>query len=803
MQRVSGIGTFGAVSYRLLGGFSLLLTSIAATGQTSTATQTSSTTAQAEPGGGGLAEIIVTARRREERLQDVPQTVNAVTAESVEKLNILRFDDVQSVVPGLTLSSGNNGYTTAATMRGASYQVESGARPTVEFYLNDAPIESVFLFQTMYDLGQIEVLRGPQGTLRGRASPSGSITVTSHRADLDNFGGYADLTVTDQDRQDVQGAVNLPLIRDHLALRVAGLWDENQYNDVKSISNPRDPFEHSQSGRATLSWEANDALSGNVTYQLLHHRIYSYVQVESFSLSEPSTLPSSPLITPSARLGITDGANAPTQSMQIVTGNADYRFAGQKLSYVGAYNTEDVDALSPQDAANAVPNFEFEQNLHTHLNQRSHELRLSSEERLFGWMDYTLGGFISQRSVPNDVTQATLVGLPLPTGFHEITVVNTPINTQGNQEEKSVFGNLTAHIGDHLELAGGLRRIDWKDQNAVTVSGATLANTTKQDTPIVYNFSASYLLTDDFMVYTNYGKSWREGPNAIGIFRPLTPRLSEFTQLKNETSESYEVGFKSSFLEHRLRINASLYHQDFSNFLYRGPAVYYVNLTQAGAAPATFNFLANVDATVNGAELEIDYEPVDRWIINTSFAYSNGKIKNGLVACNDFNGDGIPDTNPIAPTVAQIAAAAGGSEAVATCRINDRLSTAPNLSGTLQSEYTLPISGSLDSFARGLYTFYGQNPQDPHNPYDNVSYYGLLNLYLGVRSNTGNWEVSLFGKNLANSAQVLSVGNGPQTTSYTNPITRSGATLSSLYATASVPPKREFGVNVRYIFGSH
>ena len=779
-----------------LAGSSLLAVACGATAQTT------ATTAPSVTNESGLEEIIVTARRREESLQDVPQTVNAVTSESVEKLNILRFNEVQSVVPGLTLSSGNNGYTTSATMRGASFQVESGARPTVEFYLNDSPIESVFLFQTMYDLGQIEVLRGPQGTLRGRAAPSGSITVTTHRADLHDFGGYADLTATDQDRQNVQGAVNLPLIRDNLALRVAGLWDENEYDDVRSIANPRKPFEHTQSGRATLSWEASDALSGNVTYQQLRHRIYSYFGVESFSLSEPTASPSNPFITPSARLAITDGANAPMQRMQLATGNADYRFAGQKLSYVGAYNLEDVDAPSPQDNANAVPDFEFYQRLHTHLNQRSHELRLASEERLFGWMDYVVGGFYSKRSVPNNVQQGTLVGLPAPTGFRVITVVNTPIATQGNQEEKSVFANLTAHIGDRIELSGGLRRIDWKDQNAVTVSGATLADVTKKDTPIVYNFSASYRLTDDVMVYANYGKSWREGPNAIGIFRPLTARLSEFTQLNNETSKSYEVGFKSSFLEHRLRVNASLFHQDFTNYLYRGPTVYYVNLTQAGAAPATFNFLANVDATVNGAELEVAYEPVERWVINASLAYANGKINNGLVACNDFNGDGIPDTNAITPTVAQVRAAAGGEE-VAACRINDRLSTAPNLSGTLQSEYSLPITGSMGSFVRGLYTVFGENPQDPHNPYDNVPYYGLLNLYLGIRSNSGAWEVSLFGKNLANSAQVSAVGNGPQTTGYTNPITRLGGRLPSGYATVSVPPEREFGVNLRYIFGSH
>src|SRR3546814_10361249 len=80
----------------------------------------------------GIAEVIVTARRKSESLQDVPQTVNAVSNETLQKLNIQKFEDVQSIVPGLTMRAGTTGYTTAATIRGASFQVESGSSPTVE-----------------------------------------------------------------------------------------------------------------------------------------------------------------------------------------------------------------------------------------------------------------------------------------------------------------------------------------------------------------------------------------------------------------------------------------------------------------------------------------------------------------------------------------------------------------------------------------------------------------------------------------------------------------------------------------------
>ena len=135
-----------------------------------------------------LQEVIVTARRREESLQDVPQTVDAVSGDTLAKLSFKRFEDLQGVIPGLTLTSGNDGFTTAATLRGAAYHVQTGATPTVEFYLNDTLSGSNVLFQSTFDLGQVEVLRGPQGTLRGRASPSGSITVTTHKPDLDEMG---------------------------------------------------------------------------------------------------------------------------------------------------------------------------------------------------------------------------------------------------------------------------------------------------------------------------------------------------------------------------------------------------------------------------------------------------------------------------------------------------------------------------------------------------------------------------------------------------------------------------------------
>jgi iron complex outermembrane receptor protein len=763
---------------------------------------------------GVAADIIVTARRKDESLQDVPQTVNAVTGNTLEKLNIQHFEDVQSIVPGLTLSSGSNGYTTAATLRGASFQVESGATPTVEFYLNDALIQSLFLFQSIYDIGQIEVLKGPQGTLRGRASPSGSITVTTRRPDLEEFGGYVDMTGTSRGGINANAAVNVPLIADVLAVRIAGIVDENENDDSHSIANGTDPYARSKGGRASVRFEPTDWFKANVTYQHQQRKQKSYAEVESFSLVNPAAPPTNPIIEASDRDGLTDGANHNFIKQDLVTANLEARFAGQVLSYVGSYSKSTTTANTAQDLANAFPGFEFGQNIATNAKQYTHELRLSSEERLFGIFDYTIGAFHSDFKVHNEVTQQTEVVFPLGGGqYLPVATVNTPITTAGRTKETSVFANLTAHIGDKTELSGGVRHIDFENTNALVVSGNTLAigdGAKRKDTPTVYNFSLSHRFNDSVLAYANTGSSFRQGPFAIGIFRPLTEGLDPFVDLKPETSKSYEVGVKSNFLDKRLRVNLAGFHQDFKNFIYRGALVNYVNQSFVNGGfvdvPSTFNFLANVPAKISGLDLDAAFQVTKRFSVGAAVSYAKGKIKNGLIACNDLNGDGIPDAAPGSPTAAQIRAGAGGN-AVASCRVNDRLSFAPTWNLTAQSEYDLPISDKVDGYLRGLFTYYPNNPNDPENQYDTVKAYGLLNVYLGIRAPNGAWEVSLFSKNITNTGRTLSRNDLVQQTGVQVLLpptfrTTAGTTINSGYVATTYTAPREFGLNLRFAFGS-
>jgi iron complex outermembrane receptor protein len=774
--------------------------------------------ASAEGGVGQLQEIVVSARRRQELLQDVPLSVNAVSGDVTEKLDITRFEDINSVVPGLALQSVGDGFTFRASLRGVGFDSVSSTPPNVEFYINDALVSPFSLFQSMYDVGQVEVLRGPQGTLRGRAAPSGQITVTTRKPDLEGIGGYALITDTTKSALNGSAAVNMPIVPGIAAVRLAGLIDNNEVDHVHPATGGGSPYSHTKSGRISVRLEPLESVSADIMFQYLHRSLASFQQVESISLSRPNAplgYGGNQLISADDRLAVTGDPTTVEETQHLTIGNVGWKFAGQQLSYVGSYFTVGSDTRQAQDTANIFPGHHVYQLVPIISGQQTHELRLSSDERLFGMLDYTVGAVHVKTPGRNPITSPTVlaVGAGIPPGVPGfplyIATVNTNINGVGTQWETSYFGNLTWHWDENTELSGGVRHITFRDRNflGIVAPPTTLQDYDKRYHATVYNFSLSHRFSENLMAYANTGSSWRKGTSVVGVFRPLTPQLDHFLNVQPEKSKSYEIGLKASFLDHKLDLNVAAFHQKFDGFLYRNPsAVNYVNLNFSATGMATevlgaANFLSNVPVTVNGFEVGAAYRPVNNFYVNAQVSYAKGKIDNGVVACNDINGDGVPDA--ATPTLAQIKAASGG-EAVASCRISDRVSNAPDWTLNLQSEYSLPVlSGKLDAFVRGLLSYFPSNPNDPSNPFDSVSAYALFNLYWGVHSPDGAWEVAMFGKNITNTQRTLTRGDRAMATSGLDVGNFASVTFPSNYVAISETPPREFGLSVRYAFGTH
>jgi iron complex outermembrane receptor protein len=819
-------------------------------------------------------DIVVTARRRDESLQDVPATINAVSSDTIQKLRINNASDIAQIVPGLTIegsSSGSGGFGSSSGMRGVPTFLNSNASPVVQFYLNEAPTgRGPEVTQALFDIGQIEVLKGPQGTLRGRSAPSGAITITTRRPDLNEIGGFVNLSGTTRGNMNFQAAVGIPIVSDMLALRIAGAVDHNDGSGVTSANYRADPYVKSEALRATLRFQPSSNFEATVMYQRLWRSSRSFTQ-----LMGPGNGTNGPIIAPGDRLGITDRPNESQSTVDFVVGQAEWRFAGQKLNYVGSYRRSNASGRSPQDVANVLPGIEYFQNTLTPASETSHELRLSSDERVFGIFDYTVGAFYDREtSNPRvDGVAAFLPGAfnrpgatpavqdPLQRYTLRNVIAIDPVAT-----EKSVFGSVTAHIGESTELTAGGRFINYSRHDRFTlgliggfaagannptpipafgipfvpceglgalpgfggltgaVTSPNYSNPTVCDfavpsrqlqdvdrrtkfTPFVYNVSLSHKITPDFMVYGNIGTAFRSAGPQIGLTSVLTcctqvggPNLGTLEDLvfhKEERSKSYEIGFKASFFDRRARLNVSLFKQTFDNFYFLTQSTRYLSVTDpsnpAGASVSSSEFTADADAKVKGIDVEAGFQITPRFSVNVGFSWSKAKLDNALVPCNDGNFDGVVDT--IVPT-AQSFINAG--VLVARCRSSESISRTPDWNLTVQSEYSAPLSQRMDGFVRGNFVYYPDNPNSSQNVV--IDKYSLLNLYAGIRSPDNDWEVSLFANNILNTQQILSI-NPVAPVSSGNVAGVFGRPASG-YQQIGYTPRREFGLNVRYAFGS-
>lgn len=768
--------------------------------------------------------IIVQARRREEDVQDVPAVINAVTAQAIGNLNFREFAEVKSLAPGLELTTNANGIGGNARLRGVNFDANaSGNNGTVEFYYNDAPISAGVVLQQMYDIGQIEVQRGPQGTLRGRASPSGSITISTRKPDLNQFGGFADWTGNDIGTLNFKGGLNVPIIEGIAAIRVSGVWDENEADRVRPLvrtAGAPDPHSRTKSYRVIGAIEPADWIKLEGTYQYMDRDARTYDQAISFSEVNPAAPVSPVLLTAKDRLSIQETPRIVNQTFDIYNWRAELAQWGQRLIYQGQHSKQQFYSTDNSDDANVFIGRDINQITQSVAKGTSHEIRLQNEERVFGMFDYVVGFFDSKLKSPTTLSQLTVVRLPVAFGGGIASIVTTNVGRGNRTHEQSFFGNLTAHLGEKTELSGGLRQIKYDSLSQLAVNGNTIANDTQDLKKLIYSASVKHNFSPDFLVYAATGSSMRPGLNVVGDFNIVKSALeNSFLNLPPETSKSYELGFKSTLMGGRARFNVSAYHQTYKNFPFRVPnnGVYYVNtvavrnatgaVTGTAQQVAAFNFVGAVPVEVNGIESELSFDVSRGFNVGVSASYSIGKIKGGNIPCNDLNGDGIPDASSAAPTLAQLQAAVGANN-LASCNVSQRASFMPPVTVTLQSEYQTALSGKVDGFVRGLVNYNGKSQGDPGNSFDQVGAYALANLYAGIRSPDGGWEIALFAKNLFDTTKVLSrtaqlFTSYQQITGFTaTGATTAATTVNSPYTGGTVTPPREFGVNVRFAFGS-
>ncbi len=768
----------------------------------------------------GLPEVVVRATRRPQSLKDVPMAVTVETGDDLRKLNLFEAQDIQSLSPGLQITN-DDGRSNAASLRGIAFSPDSGTLPAVDVYFNEINVDAQTAFTTLYDISQINVLRGPQGLLRGRTAPAGAITIATQTPSMTSYGGYLQATATDHQATNIQGALNIPIIQDKLAIRIAGADDQSELNQVRDVTNGKRSYGHTMSGRLSIAFNPTPHFKSVLIYQYLNanNRLLGQVIGPGNPLlaSGPGFPPGVSIVSngPSAgirdRIGVTDGISKFKDAGNLITWQTDWDLGPDTLSLTAGHQDALLQQSRDLDTANVLPGYQQTQQNHIAYHINSAELRLLSNGDHF-W-NYVVGGSYYREITPVSVTQSNdqfLTGLfPSPPlsgsffPFYQIIPVNVKIGIPGKSETYSLFASSRFRFTEQLGLELGLRytnNFNNFQQSFLTVvaNGSPVltnvgtlsqADATRTHNSLTGGVNLTYKINKDISTYFSWGHSYRPGPAAVGVTAQLN---SQLLVAKSETSDSFELGLKGLFFERRLSFNADVFHQRFQNYI--GRTVDTINATDnlegAGVPDSALqvNWNGNVDST--GVEADIVAKPTSHWNLGLSLSWVDAHYVNGRIPCNLFNPDGTVLFNQ--PQLG-----------VSVCSTNGRIAEAPQFHLSANTEYDFQTVASVQPFVRGLLTYQpGFNSSVAHYNYPDVA---LANVYLGIRSPEQGWELTAFVKNLFNQQVITHISDvtGQTQSVVVNAFTgavSAGPVFSSGYRNVTTSLPREVGVTASYRF---
>ncbi|MDG2521439.1 TonB-dependent receptor [Caulobacter segnis] len=585
-----------------------------------------------------VEDIIVTAQRRSENIRDVPFAVTAVNKETVAAIAAGGADilSLSARVPSLQVESSNGRYAPRFYIRGlGNVDFDFNASQPVSVVLDDVVLENVYLKGfPLFDVQQLEVLRGPQGTLFGRNTPAGVVKIDTVKP-TNEFGGFGSLTYGNLGSMRGEAGVTIPL-HDTLQVRIAGLWNsrddwvDNAYNpgfadpDGDDLGNFDD-----KAVRAHVAWTPTDRMSALLTLQGR-----DYEGTGTMNRANVLTKGSNELNAnfDRDRVYYDGGRNnyqkqkTTSQSLQVA-----YDFGGATLTTVlGAYQGSsagngDIDggvASAPATAPYKTPFNSETGTLDSNLQQYTYEMRLASNgDGRFGWQ---VGAFYWNERF--NLISATFNG----TGGLQPTIITDIVQ---KSDSWSLFGQANYQVTDAFKLTGGLRYTDdHRDFDGRRTLGAPLAIVKSVgDEQVSWDLSALYEVNPDLNLFARVAKGYR-GPSIQG--RIATANV--VTTADSETVMSYETGLKARLWGSRARFNATAYYYEVSD----------PQFTAIGGE-GNFNQLINADKGEGyGIELDGDVYLGAGFSVAGGFAWNHTEIKDKdlLVA---FCGANCTVTDPI------------------------------------------------------------------------------------------------------------------------------------------------------------
>jgi iron complex outermembrane receptor protein len=722
----------------------------------------------------GVEELIVTAEKRPENIQDVPMSVSAFSGDSLAKSNIANIAELSRFTPSVSIQSSTNNRNSSVTMRNVG---TSGTNPGTDQDVGIF-IDGVYMqvagpvYSELTDISTVEILRGPQGTLYGRNTPVGAINITS-KAPTSDFEASNIVQVGNFGRGKISGVIGGGLA-ENLAGRFT-YWEDKSSGDIKNIYNGEWTDADLKAGaRGRLRWTPDDKTTVDLIGYYSHARtngnnatqvnplgpgglVFGYSSnpatfaASPFVIAQLATNPSHPYVVPGKyQTDSEDGAGDVTNM---------YGVSAQATRSLPQINASITDILAyssyydhaPNQAPGSLPldlavNEQIDQ-----INSTSNELRIASDKPQF--INYVAGLYYYHSNLTYNAnttsgTQGNRVfpaatggGGKIPFGNHQALVYYQSIDAY------AAFGQATVNVTDKFRVTVGGRYGDDKKSSSITASlsnitggpispvfsanagGGGAIAASRDDKGKTWSLGAQYDLTEGVMAYLTSGSGYKDGGfnSRSAIIQPYS--------FNPETSITYEAGVKSTLLDHKLVLNADVFQMIVHDYQQS-----VLQQTGTGFAIGNAGNFRN-----SGFELDAQAVPIAPLSITASASYIDSKITGGAdrLTCDAS----FPFAGSVPP-------ATSGQFTDAThkfCSFNGlTLPYAPKWRASLNGRWEQPLASTdMTWFVQADVSYQSSQYMDSSlDPRSFMAAYSIYDGSFGISGKDGKWRASVWGKNL-------------------------------------------------------
>ena len=683
-------------------------------------------------------DIVVTARKVNETLQDTPVAVSVVTGEFLEKTGFSQVSEVVRFVPGIALSPLNTTRASGSKIRGLStFSFSDGFESSVSTLVDGVVLgREAQGFSDFLDVKSVEIIKGPQGTLFGKNASAGVINIQTNDPEF-SFGGSADVTIGSFNERKLRATVTGPLAGDKLAFRVTGTYNKRDGVLDNAIAGERDLNDRDgYSLRGKLLYQVSDDLKVVLTGDLGHssnrccQSTYRFAGPSSFALGFATNPGVLQLRAALAALGIVPGpANRQVGVLDErilekknsggVALNIDYDFGDSSLSSISSWRKWNIDEFNEADGV-SNSNVNSRNGTKVDTEQFTQELRLNT--KIGSAVDVVAGLFFFHQDLSAFGRVDIELALPFPGSFFNVrTIADRTVATNSY----AAYGETTFNLTDKASIIVG-GRYTHDSLLATYTRTSTALNPLSPFTPFfgpnitgVQPFKndnlsgrviGRYFWTDDVMTYVSWSKGYKgpgidvaESVNAAAIYQP-----SGLPVLAPEIPTLWEAGIRTALFDKALTTNITFYNQELKNLQTITPS----------AIGAALN--VGIDKIKSkGIEVEMVLRPAALPGLTITGGYTLNDIKIAKFAANP---------------------------ALVGLRFRDNAKHFYSVIG----DYRTKLGGSgFEGFARAEWTWQGDKNTDlAGRAIYNVDSYGLLNLRAGFSAPDDHYGVTFSVENV-------------------------------------------------------